>query len=385
MRSFGGWLKQSAAVTVCVGPFVDAIDDVTAESGLASGMDTSSGVMLSKNAGTLAVRASGISATTYDTRGYYKVSLTATDTNTLGALTLDYSLPVTARPVCIDYLIVPANTYDSLVGGSDTLQADLIQINGATGPVSGISDFASSGYTVASHKVNGVILADTVTNLTNAPSAGDLTSTMKASVTTAVNAATGLVAASVVAPVTVSGDFTSTMKTSIGTAVRTQIDSTAITGPVTGSLGKLAQDYLDASVSSRLGPTGVLSTVTNLTNAPTSGDFTATMKTSLVSGVNYASGMVVASVAGAVGSVTTKTGFKLASDGLDAVAAPADLANDAAARATFVGMFRALFNRFYNYVSQSTTQQIVKNDSGTVVSTMPVMIIAGVEEKGKSS
>jgi hypothetical protein len=94
---------------------------------------------------------------------------------------------------------------------------------------------------------------------------------------------------------------------------------------------------------------------------------------------------VCASVSGAVGSVTSKTGFKLAADGLDAVSAPADIANDTAGRATFVGMFRALYNRFYNKVSQSSTQQIVKNDSDTTVSTMPVTLIAGVETKGKSS
>ena len=44
-------------------------------------------------------------------------------------------------------------------------------------------------------KVAGVVLADTVTNLTNAASAGDLTATMKTSVTTAATAATPTAAA----------------------------------------------------------------------------------------------------------------------------------------------------------------------------------------------
>jgi hypothetical protein len=38
---------------------------------------------------------------------------------------------------------------------------------------------------------------------------------------------------------------------------------------------------LDVAISTRLAPAGTLTTVTNLTNAPTVGDFTATMKTSL--------------------------------------------------------------------------------------------------------
>lgn len=50
----------------------------------------------------------------------------------------------------------------------------------------------------------------TVTNLTNAPTAGDLTATMKTSVTTAASAATPVA--------TVSGDFSATMKTSLNAA-----------------------------------------------------------------------------------------------------------------------------------------------------------------------
>lgn len=53
---------------------------------------------------------------------------------------------------------------------------------------------------------------------------------------------------------------------------------------------------------------GTVTTVTNLTNAPTAGDFTAAMKTSL-------------NAATPAATVSDKTGFKLASDGLAAVTA----------------------------------------------------------------
>jgi len=57
--------------------------------------------------------------------------------------------------------------------------------------------------------------------------------------------------------------------------------------------------------------TGVtIPTVTNLTNAPTNGDFTATMKTSITTAATAATPSV---------TVSDKTGFKLASDGLAAV------------------------------------------------------------------
>ena len=69
-------------------------------------------------------------------------------------------------------------------------------------------------------------------------------------------------------------------------AIRTEMDANST---------KLAN--LDATVSSRLAPSGTLATVTILTNAPTSGDFTTAMKTSL-------NAATPASVIGAVGSVT---------------------------------------------------------------------------------
>ncbi len=68
-----------------------------------------------------------------------------------------------------------------------------------------------------------------------------------------------------------------------------------------GSIGKLLVDNLDATISSRTKPAdtqAAVTTVTNLTNAPTAGDFTADMKTSL----NAATPSV---------TVSDKTGFSL--------------------------------------------------------------------------
>jgi len=65
----------------------------------------------------------------------------------------------------------------------------------------------------------------TVTNLTNAPTNGDLTATMKTSVTTAASAATPVA--------TVSGDLSATMKTSVTTACTASTPTAAaVTGPV---------------------------------------------------------------------------------------------------------------------------------------------------------
>lgn len=78
-------------------------------------------------------------------------------------------------------------------------------------------------------------------------------------------------------------------------------------------------------------------------------------------------------------------GVSVAADGLDSVSAPTDVTSDAVARASFVGMFRALFNRFYDKVEQTSTQQKVYNDSNTLISTMTVSDDAVTQSKGKSA
>jgi len=104
-------------------------------------------------------------------------------------------------------------------------------------------------------------------------------------------------------------------------------------GSATSQTARDAGAQLDAAVSTRMAtytqPTGFLAatfpttvasttnitagtitTVTNLTNAPTNGDFTATMKASITTAATAATPSV---------TVSDKTGFKLASDGLAAV------------------------------------------------------------------
>lgn len=76
-----------------------------------------------------------------------------------------------------------------------------------------------------------------------------------------------------------------------------------------GTAGKIIGANLDATVSSRTKPAdtqAAVTTVTNLTNAPTSGDFTAAMKTSL----NAATPSV---------TVSDKTGFSLSGAGIQAI------------------------------------------------------------------
>ena len=126
-----GWLKQSTAVTVTIGPFVDDTDGKTAETALTL---SQADVQLSKNDGAFAQKGETTSAS-HKTLGYYSCNFNTTDTGTLGLLTLAVH-ESGALPVRHDYLVVPANVYDSLVAGSDTLQADVTQFNGTNGTFS---------------------------------------------------------------------------------------------------------------------------------------------------------------------------------------------------------------------------------------------------------
>lgn len=87
------------------------------------------------------------------------------------------------------------------------LGVNAVQVNGQTTSAAGTVTFPG---TIASPTNITAGTITTVTNLTNAPTSGDLTATMKSSVTTAASAATPVAS--------LSGDLTSTMKTSVQTA-----------------------------------------------------------------------------------------------------------------------------------------------------------------------
>lgn len=113
------FLRQSTAATIKLGPFVDSSDGVTAETALTI---SQADVRLSKNGGDMAQKNSATSAT-HDEIGYYDVSLDTTDTNTLGRLRVMVS-ESGALPVWHDFIVLPANVYDSLIAGSDVLNAN---------------------------------------------------------------------------------------------------------------------------------------------------------------------------------------------------------------------------------------------------------------------
>jgi len=178
------WLRQSTSVTVAFGPGLDITDGVTPETSLATAMDNAStGIRVSKNGGNLIDRNSG-TAPVHDEVGWYGVNLSTADTDTLGALQILFSGATVNLPIWMEFMIVPANVWDSLFG-ADVLQTDVTQWLGtaaATPTVAGVpevdvthmaggvqtvtdlKDFADAGYDPGTNKIQGVVLVDTTTD-----------------------------------------------------------------------------------------------------------------------------------------------------------------------------------------------------------------------------
>jgi uncharacterized membrane protein len=119
------WLKQSTATTIVIGPLVDSVA-ATYETGLTI---SQSEVLVWKEGGAGFAAKNDATAATDRSYGMYTVPLDATDTNTLGQLVVGvYEAGImVARH---DFMVVPAQVYNSLVLGTDLLQIDVEQIDG---------------------------------------------------------------------------------------------------------------------------------------------------------------------------------------------------------------------------------------------------------------
>jgi hypothetical protein len=111
------FLKQSTAATLVLGPFVSSTDGVTADTALTVAQ---ADVRLTKNGGTFAQKNDATSATHME-NGNYSVPINTTDTNTLGALRV-FCTKTACLPVWHDFIVLPPNTYEALVGGTEYLE-----------------------------------------------------------------------------------------------------------------------------------------------------------------------------------------------------------------------------------------------------------------------
>jgi len=108
--------KQSTARTITVGPILD-------EDGVAKTDEVVANIKASKNGGAYA-GLDGSATLTHSHTGNYRLALTADDFDTLGVLELTLNSGTNAMAP-VQVMVMPANVWDSLVGGSDQLEVDV--------------------------------------------------------------------------------------------------------------------------------------------------------------------------------------------------------------------------------------------------------------------
>lgn len=133
------FLKQSTATTIVAGPFVDDTDGKTAETALTI---SQADVLLWKQGGTTFAQKNESTAATHRSNGNYTVPLDATDTNTVGQLIVSIN-ESGALPVRLNYMVMPANVWDSLFG-SDKLQVDAVELNSVAASAANLERSASA-------------------------------------------------------------------------------------------------------------------------------------------------------------------------------------------------------------------------------------------------
>ena len=169
------YLRTNTATRVTCGPFFDKTDGVTPEVAITVTACKLTLVVDTGGVPTLildtAPTASGgnndMVHITNDDAGFYDLELAAADVNYLGRAMLAITDAATHCPVFHEFMIVPANVYDSMFLGTDTLNADVTQIGGDTQSATDLKDFADAGYDPTTNKVEGVKLADTTTTNTD--------------------------------------------------------------------------------------------------------------------------------------------------------------------------------------------------------------------------
>lgn len=132
------FLRTNTAARVTVGPFFDKTDGVTPETALTVTAckltlmvdDANVPTIILDVAPTASGGANDMVHVTGDDAGFYDLELAAANVNYLGRAMLAITDAATHCPVFHEFMIVPAMVYDSMILGTDTLNADVTQFGG---------------------------------------------------------------------------------------------------------------------------------------------------------------------------------------------------------------------------------------------------------------
>jgi hypothetical protein len=135
-------LKQSTAVTARIGCFVDATNGVTPETGVTLGAADQAEIL--KHSGATVDISGATWAAVTGAAGWYDLSLTTSHTDTLGMMTVIVQDESVCLPVWKDFMVVPANVYESLVNDIEFLSVTTLE-----------NDVTISGTTITVKKKDG--------------------------------------------------------------------------------------------------------------------------------------------------------------------------------------------------------------------------------------
>jgi hypothetical protein len=122
-------LRQSTAIDISIGPFVDVGNGVDPETGVTLAGADQAEVLKNNGAATAAMAGTFTAITGAD--GWYHYTASTTDTNTLGEVVFVVQDSTLCLPTFTRATVIPANVYDAIVLGTDFLNVNTHQINGA--------------------------------------------------------------------------------------------------------------------------------------------------------------------------------------------------------------------------------------------------------------
>lgn len=325
-------LRQSTATTLLLGPFLDDTDGKTAETALTL---SQADIRLWKEGGTTLAQKSEATSATHRELGLYTCPIDTTDTNTLGTLSVAV-IETGALAVRQDYKVITADEWDRKYKVTGPVNSQGILDRGTAASVSSTTVFAlAAAAAFADDTLIGCI-------------AGVYGSTQGywQFRTISDNALTGdSVTVDPGFAVQPSGTVTYVIygSTPSGTTNLPAVNATQVGGQTASAAGTVTFPGTIASTTNITA--GTITTVTNLTNAPSSGDLTATMKAS-----------VNAEVLDVLATDTTTP----------PTAAPA-------ANASMKSILAWLLMKNRNKITQTATTQLVLADDGvTTVATSTV-------------
>lgn len=148
-------LRTNTACRITVGPFFDKTDGVTPETSLTVTSCKLTFLVDAANVPTLVIDANATESAgnndmvhvSGDDAGYYDLKLTAAQTNYLGRASLAITDAANHCPVFHEFMILPAMIYDSVILGTDRLDANVTHVadQSQTARDIGLSVLVSSG------------------------------------------------------------------------------------------------------------------------------------------------------------------------------------------------------------------------------------------------